>query len=196
MLLNKMSDKFTHAKVFKDRYVLMEYCSSLIQPKGKIMEVGVFQGYTSEILIKHFNPEKIILMDTFYLDDHWTNKFKKEDHLQFVKDKFKNIPCVDIVQGLSHINIPKLEDRSLDYIYIDADHSYTSVKTDIDHAVKKIKIGGIIQFNDYTNYSVVENCPYGVMDAVNEFIDSNDVSILGIGLHNKGYHDIAVKVNS
>lgn len=160
------------------------------------MEVGVFQGYTSEILIKYFNPEKIILMDTFYLDDHWTNKFKKEDHLQFVKDKFKNVPSVDIVEGLSYINIPKLEDRSLDYIYIDADHSYNSVKTDIDNAVKKIKIGGIIQFNDYTNYSIIENCPYGVMDAVNEFIDSNDVSILGMGLHTKGYHDIAVKINS
>ena len=60
-----MSDKFTNAKVFKDRYALMEYCSSLIPSKGKIMEVGVFQGYTSEILIKYFNPEKIILMDTF-----------------------------------------------------------------------------------------------------------------------------------
>ena len=98
------------------------------------------------------------------------------------------------MQGLSWDSLDKLEDNLLDYIYVDAGHSYSEVKKDTDVCLKKIKSGGIIQFNDYTNWSIIEKADYGVLDVVNQVILSKNVQVLGLGLDSKGYHDISLKI--
>ena len=47
---------------------------------------------------------------------------------------------------------------SLDFVYIDADHKYSSVVEDIDHWLPKVRVGGMIGGHDYSNGwpSVVE----------------------------------------
>jgi len=186
--------KFENAKLFQNRDELTEYCKQFIAPNPVVAEVGVFQGYNSETLIQKLNPSKMFLIDTFFSNDHWTNKFKAADHLKFIKDKFKTNNSVEIMQGLSWDCLEKLEDNSIDYIYLDAGHSYSDVKKDTDVCLRKIKSNGIIQFNDYTNWSIVEKADYGVLDVVNEVILSENVQVLGLGLHPQGYHDISVLV--
>ena len=186
--------KFENAKLFENRNELTEYCKQFIAPNPVVAEVGVFQGYNSEILIQKLNPSKIFLIDTFYANDHWTNKFSAKEHLQFVRNKFKTNSSVEIMQGLSWDSLDKLEDNLLDYIYVDAGHSYSEVKKDTDVCLKKIKSGGIIQFNDYTNWSIIEKADYGVLDVVNQVILSKNVQVLGLGLDSKGYHDISLKI--
>jgi len=90
--------------------------------------------------------------------------------------------------------LKQIEDNKLDYCYIDASHAYEDVKQDIEITYNKIKSGGIIQFNDYTNYSICENLKYGVFDAVNEFIIKYKPRIIGLSLANQGYHDLAVQI--
>jgi hypothetical protein len=186
--------KFENAKLFQTRDELIEYCKQFIILNPVIAEVGVFQGYNSENLIQKLNPSKMFLIDTFSTNDHWTNKFNPKTHLKFIQDKFKTNSSVEIMQGLSWDCLEKLEDNSLDYIYLDAGHSYAEVKKDTELCLKKIKSGGIIQFNDYTNWSIVEKADYGVLDVVNEVILSQNVEVLGLGLHFKGYHDISLKI--
>jgi hypothetical protein len=189
-----MANKFQNARLFENRDELTKYCKQFLPESLSIAEVGVFQGYNSDTLINIFNPEKIFLIDTFFSNDHWTQKFTKEKHLEFVQNKFKNNPSVKILQGLSYEMLNVIDDRSLDYIYIDADHTYDGVKKDTNLSLQKIKKGGIIQFNDYTNYSIVEKHPYGVLDVVNELINSENVEVLGLGLHKRGYHDISIRI--
>jgi hypothetical protein len=52
----------------------------------------------------------------------------------------------------------------LDFIYIDADHSYEGVKADLRHWAPKVRSGGIISGHDYGH----PNFP-GVKNAVDEF---------------------------
>ena len=173
---------------------LYEYCKQFLPENPTIVEVGVFQGYNTETLIKIFEPKEMFLIDTFYVNDHWTNKFSKDKHLEFIKNKFQKNDSIKILQGMSYNMLTKLNNETIDYIYIDADHTYNGVKRDLELSLKKIKKGGIIQFNDYTNYSIVEKTPYGVLDVVNEVIESKNVEVLGFGLHPQGYHDISIQI--
>jgi len=56
----------------------------------------------------------------------------------------------------------QFEDRSLDFVFIDADHSYEGCKADIEAWLPKLKLGGVICGHDYG-----EQFP-GVVRAVDE----------------------------
>lgn len=55
------------------------------------------------------------------------------------------------------------EDRSLDFVFIDADHSYAAVAQDIDAWRPKVRSGGILAGHDFCDWP-----GFGVMQAVNE----------------------------
>ena len=57
------------------------------------------------------------------------------------------------------------DDKSLDFVFIDAGHDYTSVKKDIDAWLPKVKSGGILAGHDFMNeYS-------GIIQAVIDTFD-------------------------
>ena len=62
------------------------------------------------------------------------------------------------------------DDYSIDFLYLDASHDYTSVKDDIHHWLPKIKLGGWITGDDYhPDWS-------GVIKAVDEcFLGKADI---------------------
>ena len=68
----------------------------------------------------------------------------------------------------SHEAAKEFDDFSVDSIFIDAGHSYESVKKDIECWYPKMKKNSIISGHDYT-----EGWP-GVMKAVNEFFGKPD----------------------
>jgi len=59
-------------------------------------------------------------------------------------------------------------DASLDFVFIDAQHDYESVKTDIQAWAPKVRPGGLISGHDY-DPDPVRN--YGVIEAVTEIFD-------------------------
>jgi predicted O-methyltransferase YrrM len=65
---------------------------------------------------------------------------------------------------------PDFEDGSLDFVFIDADHLYESVRADIIAWWPKIKKGGLLTGHDYA----AENFP-GVTAAVHELVGEPDV---------------------
>ena len=58
----------------------------------------------------------------------------------------------------------KVEDYSLDFVFIDAQHDYDSVRQDIELWMPKIKVGGLLSGHDYQ-----PNFP-GVIQAVHETV--------------------------
>jgi hypothetical protein len=189
-----MVNKFQNARLFENRDELTKYCKQFLPESPSIAEVGVFQGANADILLSVIDPRLFFLIDVFNVDDCWSGLFTKNTHLEYIINKYKSVNCIKVLQGLSWDCIHSLDDRSLDYIYIDGDHRYDPFKKDLTQCLKKIKVGGIIQCNDYTNYSIIDKEPYGVFDVVNELIKNNNVEVLGLGIHHKGYHDIAIKI--
>jgi hypothetical protein len=65
----------------------------------------------------------------------------------------------------------KFSDGYFDIIYIDGDHSYNGVQSDLSISIEKIKPNGTICGHDYTT-----TFP-GVIQAVNEFCTKFDFEI-------------------
>jgi hypothetical protein len=94
---------------------------------------------------------------------------------------------------LSWEMLEKLPDKSIDYLYLDAGHSYEEVVKDIDQVKKKIKDTGIIQFNDYTLFDAFAFTPYGVPKAVHEFMIAENYELLFLCLHRQFFCDVVVR---
>jgi hypothetical protein len=186
-------DKFKHSRVFSGRNYLLKHCMTFLPANPIACEVGVAEGFFSENILNILNPEKLFLID-LYQHSSSHNAYLPGNHFSYITEKFKNNIRVFIKKGLSWDMLNTLESDSLDYLYIDGDHSYASVQKDIQAAYRVVKSGGIIQLNDYTTFSPIENIRYGVVHAVNEFIQKYSPEVLGVSLDKDGYNDIAIRL--
>ena len=69
------------------------------------------------------------------------------------------------VEGLSHFN-----DESIDFVFIDGNHEFDYVMTDIIEWSKKVKIGGIVAVHDYYHF-----CWSGVVQSVNAYTRAHHI---------------------
>jgi len=76
---------------------------------------------------------------------------------------------IDAVQGFT--------ENSLDFVFIDGNHSYNFVKEDVTEWTKRVKPGGIVCGHDY---KVDKTNNYGVIEAVNEYVREHNISPLFI----------------
>ncbi|MFZ5437836.1 MAG: glycosyltransferase [Patescibacteria group bacterium] len=132
-------------------------------------EVGVaYGGHSEKILEKTkaflFSIDPYKNFESY--DDPMNISQKKFDQLyKFTKErlaKFKNRSKLLRLTSAKAVN--KID--KLDFIYIDADHSYDGVKNDIVLWFNKIKVGGIIAGHDYNHPNFT-----GVKRAVDEFFN-------------------------
>lgn len=154
-------------------------------------ELGVFAGEFAEHLAKR-RPRKLILIDAwqgegpqdliFSGDQDGNNGTTYPAFLLYEKVKhiFADNPAVEIRKGWTFDEIPKLEDKSLDYVYIDADHSYEGMKRDLELVYPKMKPYGLILGHDYEmNFEkATYNWKFGVRQAVDEFCEKYNYRVV------------------
>lgn len=128
----------------------------------KMAEVGVRDGRTTFFLLEN-NP---------YLEIYAIDKSIKGFYNEEIKTKYKN--RLIAIEALSIDGAKFIQDFSLDLVFIDADHSYPWVKSDIQTFSKKIKPGGWLTGHDI-------DFP-GVFQAVNECIKNFDVATNNVWL--------------
>jgi predicted O-methyltransferase YrrM len=117
-------------------------------------EIGVLEGGYSEILCQG-NPEaKLYSIDPWEVRPEYTN-FIKEETLEMAYEKARTrlskYNC-EIIRKLSMDAVKDFADESLDYVYIDGDHSFQASTDDIAEWTKKVKMGGIISGHDYERH--------------------------------------------
>ena len=144
--------------------------------KGRIAgaEVGVWKGTMS------YNLLRMIPTLTLYMIDRWTSYSKEEQERDGISEQrlyedkvFKAAmkQALKRAQPFGKRAVPMVmesrqacesfEDNSLDFVFVDGDHSYEGVKEDIDIWLPKIKTGGYICGHDYDSRP-------GVRQAVDE----------------------------
>ena len=163
----------TETRVFSDRNALL----ASLPEGGRIAEVGTQHGNWAFEILQQKQPEELHLFDiTFNL----------------LREDVRKSPAIALHKGDSSSSLSGIEDGYFDWIYIDGDHSYQGVQRDIQEAVKKVKAGGLLVFNDYTQWSPMEAIPYGVPAAVNELLCSG-WNMKAIALTHTGYWDVALQ---
>ena len=127
----------------------------------KIIEIGSYQGESTEIIAKTFLNSEINAVDIWhqYIEDvngdgtlNYTLESQQleleEAELKFT-ERIKNFSNVKKNKIYSLDFCEQLENNSIDFVYIDGNRQYSSVKEDILAWMPKIKTGGIISGHDY-----------------------------------------------
>jgi predicted O-methyltransferase YrrM len=154
-------------------------------PNGHFVEVGAWLGASTSYmasLIKDYEfPITFDVVDHFLGDP--THDYQQEIvklyggsvYKQFARnmkerDCWKFINIIHIIDSISASQT--YPDNSLDFVYLDASHDYTSVSLDIKNWYPKVKVGGTIAGDDYNSFK-------GVKKAVNEFFDLKRIHFSG-----------------
>jgi len=147
-------------------------------------EIGIFNGAMSKLILAH--PSL-----TLYMVDNWKGTDEQPEHYKASGDYHanrltaqeqegfyqKSLQVTDfakdrrIVLRMDSVDAAKtMEDGSLDFVFIDCDHSYEGCKSDIEAWATKVKAGGLLSGHDYA----LETHPnFGVTRAVNEAVAKN-----------------------
>lgn len=114
-------------------------------------EVGVYRGQLSEILLGSFPHLFLTLVDPWRAHIAPPRGIRGDDWLQYDQGKWDDIyadvlnrigPTTSrcrVMRMLSDQAAMQIEDKSLDFVYIDADHTYESVRQDIQLWLPKAK---------------------------------------------------------
>lgn len=144
------------------------------------VEVGSWKGKSAcYMAVEIINSKKNIKFDCV---DCWLDEEVYKTFINNIEPVKMNIK---VIKSFSNKIVNNYNDNSLDFVFIDAHHSYESVKEDINLWYSKIKIGGIIAGHDFwdeydSNYNADVN--KAVFDYFNfDFYSTNE----GCWIHKK-----------
>lgn len=160
----RLSDRHLEGcQLLTDRRALL----ACLPSGGIVAEVGVAEGLFSREILDVCRPK------TLHLIDKWSAARKGYDAAEYLNilrafgtPQYKDLVVVH--RGNSWDEIEALPVHSLDWIYIDAGHSYADITKDLTAALRAVKPDGYIAGHDYVRWSS-PNGRFGVVEAVNEF---------------------------
>lgn len=148
-------------------------------------EIGVWKGKTTEFILE-FNKrvEKYICVDSWsfyeeYVDSlnpegAFLNKNEMDDvYKEFIQAITPYWEKVEIYKMDSEEAAQYIEDKSLDWCFIDANHAYEYVKRDIELWWPKVRPGGLLCGHDFSNRPIYQ----GVVKAVIEKFGRESISV-------------------
>ncbi len=144
-------------------------------------EIGVYKGGYSELLCIQNPGLRLYCIDPweiyeseeiepFAQDQEALNRFYDE-----AKTRLANYSCM-IIKKTSMEAIKQFKPGSLDFVYIDANHSYKNMKEDIEGWAKIIRKGGIVSGHDYGHFKHKDR-NIGTKRAINEYVRKHNKSL-------------------
>lgn len=143
-------------------------------------EIGVQKGEHAELLLKEWGG-------FLYLVDCWKHQdssiypcmgnVSDDDHELFYMDAVDRLKAYashsEIIRDYSTAAADKVPDGSLDFVYIDSNHTYDAVTADLRAWYPKVRPGGMIAGHDFTfdgNDDLPHGGTFGVRPAVFDFL--------------------------
>lgn len=137
---------------------------------ARFVELGAWKGHSSVFMaVEIINSGKRITFDTI---DNWS---QGETRDEFIKNIEPVSGWVYVITAVSWEAAKFYEDRSIDFLFIDAAHDKDSKVKDIKAWLPKIKHGGVMAGHDYTPDMDDYNRTY---EAVNETLGKENISVI------------------
>jgi len=154
---------------------LIDLCNIINDKLGSnlnMVEIGSFSGVSGSIFSQFFYNVNCV--------DPWQKEYDKKDHasdpnlfdMREIENQFDDVS--NIFTNIKKFKMTSLEasklfeNNSLDFVYIDGNHTYNFVKQDIQIWLPKIKKSSLICGHDYQGRF------QGTIDAVNELLGKPD----------------------
>lgn len=137
---------------------------------GAIIEFGVWEGRSFVKIASAAKDRECIAVD------HWEGN-NEEVTIKALKERDVYSIFLDNIKDLKNVSIQKMStkdfmsswDGKIAFIHIDADHTYDSLKKEIEWVMPRLSDGGVICGDDYSkNWQ-------GIIDAVDELLPNAEV---------------------
>jgi len=165
----------------EEAFNLCNYLERTNNLEGDIIEVGVWNGGSAQILKKYKSVnKKLFLFDTFDglkdcisdVDSNLTNGMMYYDY-DYVIDLFKKDDDVIITKGYFPNSAIDILTNKLSFVHLDVD-TYQSTLNGLNFVYDKMVTDGIIIIHDYINNPDTKGVPL----AVNEFLEDKKENII------------------
>ena len=156
-------------------------------PHGKLsVEIGVWRGDFSRILLEELHPSKLCLIDPWGVQPDAMGGAslagaRSQVDMNRIHDAVTAKYSEEIADGkvsiIRDFSIPALrqfDDGSIGFAYLDGDHSYEGVSADLAALLPKMMTGGVIMLDDYHRRGWWKD---GVMRAFHEFLGKNSAEL-------------------
>jgi len=157
--------------MISDRISVLELAATE-NPQGVVAEIGVAGGhFTKQILATWPTCSRLFAIDCWgpFDGNHLTSEDQEQRFKQVTVD-FSRYSNVTIVRQYSHAAAKARPNNSIDFIYLDADHSHEATLLDLRSWFPKLKKKGIMAGHDY-----YRGC--GVKSAVDQFGVENGLDV-------------------
>lgn len=117
-------------------------------------EIGVYRGSYSRSLLTYCPGLKLYGIDS-WADYRGYENYEPNDILDAyakAQESVKGFDC-KLIKGWSNEVVRQFDDESLNFVFIDGDHTYEHVVEDIALWSKKVRKGGIVYGHDFDDLS-------------------------------------------
>jgi predicted O-methyltransferase YrrM len=124
---------------------------SAAQPRA-MLEIGTFRGGTLFIFARLAAPDAVII--SLDLPASAMGRLYRAAQVPLFHQFTRGRQSLHLLRKNSHDPATQLEvsrilkDRQLDFLFIDGDHAYDSVKTDFERYAPFMRSGGVVAFHD------------------------------------------------
>jgi len=118
------------------------------------VELGSFKGQFAKTILNNWSG-KLVMVDVWRELPHeeYDDASNHREHIDAYSQAMDNIKGYEDRAYMLRMNgehaCDFISDQSLDFVYIDANHTYKCVKEDINLWYTKVKSGGIVMGHDY-----------------------------------------------
>ncbi|MBE7197983.1 MAG: class I SAM-dependent methyltransferase [Parafilimonas terrae] len=142
-------DLVQDCRFLASRYAILD----ALPRQAKVVELGTLRGDFAAEILARTDPRELHLVDIDF------------SVLSEAVERDARVRCH---RGMTHEVLGRFEDGSIDWIYVDADHTYAGALRDAEAAAAKVRPGGYLVFNDFAHVDP-EMGRYGVHRAVVDF---------------------------
>jgi predicted O-methyltransferase YrrM len=159
-------------RIEKHRRKHPRFLASLLESPKIGAEIGVERGTTTRQLLTAFPGLHMIAVDAWAAHEPYEDWPMEEIKREFLTCA-ESLPGRITIMNTSSVSAAKkIPDGSLDFVFIDAEHTYEAVIQDIAAWAPKVRDGGFVTGHDYSR-----KCP-GVRLAVDEIYPQASVDCI------------------